>query len=68
MSKLEEVVKSLPPDLQHEVEDFVQFLIQKRTRRGGGKLQQAWAGALRNYREQYTSLELQRKAFEWRGD
>ena len=35
MSKLEEVVKSLPPDLQHEVEDFVQFLIQKRTRRGG---------------------------------
>lgn len=32
------------------------------------KLKQNWAGGLSKYREQYTSLELQKKALEWRGD
>ena len=38
------------------------------TRKPRKKLRQTWAGALRDYREQYTSLELQKKALEWRGD
>ena len=29
MSKIEEMVKDLPPDLQQEVEDFVEFLLAK---------------------------------------
>ncbi|HEY6231115.1 MAG TPA: hypothetical protein VIW64_07620 [Pyrinomonadaceae bacterium] len=32
------------------------------------KLKQNWAGGLSDYRGQYTSLELQKKALEWRGD
>ena len=32
------------------------------------KLRQTWAGALKDYREKYSSLELQKKALEWRGD
>jgi RNA polymerase sigma factor (sigma-70 family) len=32
------------------------------------KLKQNWAGGLGDYREQYTSLQLQKKALEWRGD
>jgi RNA polymerase sigma factor (sigma-70 family) len=32
------------------------------------KLKQNWAGGLSDYREQYTSLQLQKKALEWRGD
>ncbi len=63
-----EKVKELPPELQQEVEDFVQFLIEKRVRKPGRKLRQDWAGALRDYRDQYTSLELQKKSLEWRGD
>ena len=68
MGRIEEMVKELPPELQQEVEDFVQFLIERQARRAGRKLRQDWAGALRDYRDQYTSLELQKKALEWRGD
>ncbi|HSE82992.1 MAG TPA: DUF2281 domain-containing protein [Thermodesulfobacteriota bacterium] len=62
------MIGELPPELQKEVEDFVQFLKEKRGRKAGKKLRQDWAGALKDYREQYTSLELQKKALEWRGD
>ena len=68
MDRIEEMVAKLPPELQQEVEDFVQFLIEKRARKAGKKLRQDWAGALREYRDQYTALELQKKALEWRGD
>jgi hypothetical protein len=73
---LEEVVQTLPPEAQREVLDFVEFLVQKWTRKeqsrqaakSSGPLRQDWAGALRDYRAQYTSLELEQKALEWRGD
>jgi len=68
MKRIEELMRKLPPELQQEVEDFVQFLMEKRARKVGTKLRQDWAGALRDYRDQYTSLELQKKALEWRGD
>jgi hypothetical protein len=54
--------------MRAEVRDFVEFLLAKRGRRAERTLQQDWAGALRNYRQQYTSLELQRQALTWRGD
>ena len=68
MGDIVKIVKELPPELQKEVEDFVNFLKDKKRRKRGKKLQQDWAGALRDYRDQYTSLELQKKALEWRGD
>ncbi|MBI3300844.1 MAG: DUF2281 domain-containing protein, partial [Deltaproteobacteria bacterium] len=57
---LEELVKELPPDCKEEVRDFVEFLLERRGRKRGGKLRQDWAGALKDYRDQYTSLELQK--------
>jgi len=68
MENIEEIIRKLPPELQREVKDFVNFLIEKRARKQGVKLRQDWAGALKDYREKYTSLELQKKALEWRGD
>jgi len=68
MENIDEMVKQLPPDLQREVKDFVIYLIEKKARKHGKKLRQDWAGALKDYRQQYTSLELQKKALEWRGD
>jgi len=65
---IEEVVGELPPDLRDEVRDFAEFLLSKRSGRQGRTLRQDWAGALRGHREEYTSLELQRHALEWRGD
>ena len=68
MQSLKEVIEQLPPELQQEVRDFAEFLLEKRKKKAGRKLRQDWAGALREYRDQYTSLELQKKALEWRGD
>jgi hypothetical protein len=65
---LEAVIKELPPELQAEVKDFAEFLLEKKRRKGARPLSQDWAGALRGYRDQYSSLDLQKKALEWRGD
>ena len=68
MGDIVKIVKELSPALQKEVEDFVNFLKEKKRRKHGKKLRQDWAGALRDYRDKYTSLELQKKALEWRGN
>jgi mRNA-degrading endonuclease RelE of RelBE toxin-antitoxin system len=65
---IDELIKVLPPELQREVEDFARFLIERRQQKRGEKLRQNWAGALGDYRVKYTSLELEKKALEWRGD
>jgi hypothetical protein len=65
---IEELVQELPPDMVAEVRDFVEFLLSKRGRRADVALRQDWAGALREHRQQYTSLDLQQRATEWRGD
>ena len=68
MQTLKELIDRVPPELQREVWDFAEFLLEKRAKKAGRKLRQDWAGALREYRAQYTSLDLQKKALEWRGD
>jgi len=67
-ASLEELIKTLPPEAQVEVRDFVEFLATKQRPKAGRPLRQDWAGALRDYRQEYTALELQRRALEWRGD
>jgi Protein of unknown function (DUF2281) len=68
MKSLEEMIRDLPPDAQRKVEDFVKELAKSTPPTPKRKLDQRWAGALKRYRDQYTSLQLQRKALEWRGD
>jgi len=68
MSVLNELVEKLPPDLQREVEDFARFLLETRGQTKGARLRLDWAGALSEYRDRFTSLELQKKALEWWGD
>jgi len=65
---LDEVVRELPPELQEEVRDFAQFLLERKARPKGRKLRLDWAGGLREFRDQFTSLELQKKVLEWWGD
>jgi len=64
VKNLEELIKELPPDLHREVIDFVEFLLAKHRPQSGKKLRQDWAGALKDYREQFTSLELEKKGWE----
>ena len=69
MESLEEKIEKLPPELQDEVIVFIEQLIEKkRSKKKGRKLRQDWAGALAKYRDKYTSIELQKKALEWRED
>ena len=63
---LEELVKELPPEFRKEVRDFVEFLLEKRSRQIRGKPKFDWAGALKDLRDQYTSVELQHKISDWR--
>lgn len=65
---LPELVQELPPDAQELVREFVEFLLAKRKAGAGTTLRQDWAGALRDYRDEYTSLELEEQALNWRSD
>jgi len=63
---IEEQLKELPPELQQEVADFIEFLVEKRLKRAREKPTFGWAGTLKDLRDQYTSVELQHKISEWR--
>lgn len=62
---LPELVRELPPDAQEIVRDLVEFLLAQ-PKKTGRTLRQDWAGALRAYRGQYTSVDLQHRASDWR--
>ncbi len=66
MPKLKDYVEKLPPDLQQEVEDFVEFLLKKHRNKPRNKPKFDWAGALKDLRDKYTSVELQHKISMWR--
>ncbi len=68
MKTLEELLKELPPDLQEEVRHFANSLLETKARPMHRKLRMSWAGGLSEFRDQFTSLELQRKVLEWWGD
>ncbi len=62
---LPELVQSLPPDMQRQVQDYIEFLLEKRLK-PRGKPTFEWAGALKDLRDQYTSVELQHRISDWR--
>lgn len=63
---IEQKLKQLPPNLHEEVIDFIDFLIRKKVSKRKKKPKLDWIGGLKEYRNQYTSIELQKKALEWR--
>jgi hypothetical protein len=65
---LDELIKQLPPELRQEVYDFAKFLLDTKVKRKQNRLRADWAGGLKDLRDQFTSLELQKKALEWRDD
>jgi uncharacterized protein DUF2281 len=66
---LEDMIKELPPDLYQEVKSFTERLLATKTiKRGRKKMRFTWVGALSEFRDQYTSLDLQQKTQEWWND
>jgi len=68
MTRLEQLVKELPPELHRAAEDFLESLLAKRARKRKEALKLDWRGGLGDLRDRYTSVELQHKAQEWWGD
>ena len=66
MQKLNKKIDKLPPELKQEVDDFIEFLLDKYQKHKSTTLKQNWSGALKEYKNQYTSMQLQEKANEWR--
>lgn len=65
METIEQKFIKLPRDLQQEVIDFIDFLFTKKVLKKSRKPKLDWIGGLKEYRDQFTSLELQKKAWEW---
>lgn len=61
---VEDIIRRLPPELQAEVGDFARFLLERR-RPTRSHLRLSWAGALLEFRDRYTSTELQKQSLEW---
>ncbi|MBS3772443.1 MAG: DUF2281 domain-containing protein [Bacteroidales bacterium] len=68
IKNIENKIHMLSPRLLEEVEDFIDFLISKKQKNQNQekRLKQDWAGALSEFSKQYSSVELQKKALEWR--
>jgi Protein of unknown function (DUF2281) len=64
---LQELVKKLPQELEQEVTDFVLFLLEKRVPKPQ-PLNLNWRGGLKEFRDEYSSVELQHKSMDWWSD
>ncbi|MHC9539282.1 MAG: DUF2281 domain-containing protein [Vulcanimicrobiota bacterium] len=67
MESIENRFRQLPPDLQKEVIDFIEFLLARKVLKEQKKPQLQWISGLKDFSEEFTALELQKKALEWRG-
>jgi hypothetical protein len=66
--EIEQLAAQLDPQDLQELKDIVEFLVARKNARNSCPIKQSWAGALSHLKDQYTSLELQKKALGWRGD
>jgi hypothetical protein len=64
---LHEMLQKLPPELQTEVRDFVEFLLERKSTPHHRPMKFQWEGALKDLRGQYTSVQLQHQIADWRG-
>jgi hypothetical protein len=64
MSALAQKIDQLPEPLQRKGEDFIDF-ISRRYWPQQQSLSLSWAGGISEYREQFTSLALQKKSLNW---
>jgi hypothetical protein len=66
---IEKKISKLPPGLIIKLDDYVDYLLsQNHLNIQANKLKQTWAGGLKDYKNKYSSLELQKLALEWRAD
>ena len=62
---LEKRIAKLPPDKKKEVIDFIGFLESQDQNEPKKHMKLDWFGGLKEFKDQHSSLELQKKALEW---
>lgn len=66
MKNVKELIDELPPEYQRELQDFAEFLLHRsKSKKPEGELKLDWRGALKEKREEYTSVALQHKSRDW---
>ena len=65
---IETKIGQLPEELQREVMDYIDFLLQKypHSVRQKSGFRFDWEGGLSDLKHQFSSVELQHQAAEWR--
>jgi len=64
IKNIESKINQLTPDLIEELDNYLDYLINKRSIKKSKKLTQDWAGGLKG--DNYNSIDLQKKALDWR--
>jgi hypothetical protein len=66
--EIEVKIRELPDDLRREVLNYVEFLLTnyKNREASAKKFKFDWEGGLSELKGEFTSVELQHKASEWR--
>ena len=62
--ELETKIKSLPPEIKKELLEYIERRLRYYKRKG--KFNFSWEGGLKEFKNEFTSVELQHKAMEWR--
>lgn len=67
-TEIEVKMRMLPEGLMKELLDYVEFLLSKYESRKveSKKFNFGWEGGLSEIKEEFSSVELQHKALEWR--
>ncbi|RLF86888.1 XRE family transcriptional regulator [Thermococci archaeon] len=60
-----ELFQKLPDGLKREVIDYIEFLLERKAKKKQGRLRLTWKGGLKEFKDKYSSVELQHKALEW---
>jgi hypothetical protein len=64
IKNIEKKINQLTPGMIRELDRYLDYLINKRIAHKPRKLKQDWAGALKDI--EMSSIELQKKALDWR--
>jgi hypothetical protein len=65
---LEELVRAVPLEYRSQLRGYVESLLAQASTEQPGEPQFAWAGALKDLRDRYTSVDLQHQIVRWRID
>jgi len=66
IKNIESKINQLTPDLINELDNYLDYLLKKRTTNNSRKLTQDWAGGLKGENCNFDSIDLQKKALDWR--